>query len=413
MVYVAQELERQKLKFPLLIGGATTSKTHTALKIEPEYSSPVIHVLDASKSVGVASNLLTDNEDAKTTYLSNIKTDYEKVRVDRAARGRTKAMVSIQEARDNRLQIDWKNTKISQPNFTGVKYFLDHDIEEISKYIDWTPFFSSWQLKGKFPAIFEDVYVGEESKKLYNEAQSMLRRIIDEGWLTANGAIGIFPANSTENDNVELKDAKGKTFMVCNHLRQQVKKASGRQYNSLSDFVAPNDLGITDHVGAFAVTTGLGIEKWVKHFQDQQDDYSAIMLKAIADRLAEAFAEYLHLRLRKDFWGYGAHENLDNESLIKEDYVGIRPAPGYPACPEHSEKEKLFTLLDAQNKLRMTLTESYAIYPAAAVSGWYFAHPESKYFGISSLEEDQIIDYASRKGISVARAKKLLGHLLS
>ena len=365
-----------------------------------------------AKSVGVASNLLTDNTAQKENYLAGITQEYEKVRVDRASGLRKKAMVTIQEARDNRLQIDWKNTTVPQPKFTGVKYFMNYDIEKIAEYIDWTPFFSSWQLKGKYPAIFQDAYVGDEAKKLYNEAQSMLRRIIDEKWLTANGAFGIFPASSTENDNIILKDKGGKSFMSLHHLRQQVKKATGRQYNSLADFVAPDGTGIQDHIGAFAVTTGLGIEKWVKHFQDQQDDYSAIMLKALADRLAEAFAEHLHERVRKEFWGYAADEALNNDALIKESYKGIRPAPGYPACPEHSEKEKLFALLDVQNKLQITLTDSYAMYPAAAVSGWYFAHPESKYFGINALADDQVLDYAKRKGMSEERARKLMGHLL-
>ena len=413
MVDVARELERQNLKIPLLIGGATTSKTHTALKIEPEYSGPVIHVLDASKSVGVASNLLTDNTEQKTAYLAAITTDYDKVRKDRASGLRKKTLVDIQEARDNRFQIDWKNTLVQQPKFTGVKYFTDYSIETLVDYIDWTPFFSSWQLKGKFPAIFEDAYVGTEAKKLYNDAQSMLRRIIDEKWLTANGAFGIFPANATENDNILLKDKENKPFITLNHLRQQVKKADGRQYLALPDFVAPEGIGIKDHIGAFAVTTGLGIEKWVQHFQDQQDDYSAIMLKAIADRLAEAFAEHLHERVRKEYWGYAKEEALDNEALIKEKYKGIRPAPGYPACPEHSEKAKLFKLLDVQNKLQISLTDSYAMYPAAAVSGWYFAHPESKYFGISTLGEDQVKDYAERKGQRLNKAKRLMGHLLS
>ena len=411
MVYVAQEMKRQNLKIPLLIGGATTSKTHTALKIEPEYPGPVIHVLDASKSVGVASNLLTDNKVTRAAFLSGIKSDYEKVRVDRASGLRKKEMVSIQEARDNRYQIDWRNTTIPQPKFTGVKYFVDYSIETLVDYIDWTPFFSSWQLKGKYPAIFEDKYVGTEAKKLYNDAQSMLRRIIDEKWLTANGAFGIFPAHATENDNIILKSTNGKSFLTLNHLRQQVKKAEGRQYMSLADFVAPRSTKLVDHIGAFAVTTGLGIEKWVQHFQDNQDDYSAILLKSLADRLAEAFAEHLHERVRKEYWGYAAEESLDNEALIKEKYKGIRPAPGYPACPEHSEKEKLFRLLDVQNKLQISLTDSYAMYPAAAVSGWYFAHPESKYFGINTLSEDQITDYAKRKGIKNSSAIKLLGYL--
>ena len=412
MVDVAKEMERQNLKIPLLIGGATTSKTHTALKIEPEYSGPVIHVLDASKSVGVASNLLTENVEQKTNYLSGITTNYKKVREDRASGLRKKEMVSILEARDNRYQIDWKNTVVPIPKFTGIKYFTDYSIETLINYIDWTPFFSSWQLKGKYPAIFDNEYVGAEAKKLHNDAQSMLRRIIDENWLTANGAFGIFPAHSTENDNIILKDDTGKPFLTLNQLRQQVKKANGRQYMSLSDFIVPKDVGTNDYIGAFAVTTGLGIEKWVKHFQDTHDDYSAILLKALADRLAEAFAEHLHERVRKEFWGYATEESLDNQALINEQYKGIRPAPGYPACPEHSEKEKLFRLLDVQNKLQISLTDSYAMYPAAAVSGWYFAHPESKYFGINTLSEDQVTDYAKRKGIQKSSALKLLGHLI-
>jgi len=413
MVDVAAELERQGLKFPLLIGGATTSKTHTALKIDPAYSGPVIHVLDASKSVGVASKLLTQEEGTSAAYVTETKADYDALRIARAKNTRQKKMVSIQEARDNKYQIDWKNAELPAPKMTGVKYFLDYSIEELSEYIDWTPFFMSWQLAGKYPAILEDKVVGVEAKKLFNDAQSMLRRIIDEKWLTAKGAFGIFPANAIENDTILLKDEKGQPFMQLNQLRQQVKKAPGRQYNSLSDFIAPEDSKLTDHMGAFAVTTGIGIEKWVKHFQDQQDDYSAIMLKALADRLAEAFAERLHERVRKDFWGYATEETLTNQALIKEEYKGIRPAPGYPACPEHSEKSKLFRLLDVQNRLQISLTESYAMYPAAAVSGWYFAHPESKYFGIPTIAEDQLLDYVERKGMEEKRARKLMGHLLA
>ena len=412
MVNVAAELERQNLKFPLLIGGATTSKTHTALKIDPEYTGPVIHVLDASKSVGVASKLLTKEEGTSAAYVTQTKADYDALRIARAKNTRQKKMVSIQEARDNKYQIDWKSYHIPAPKMTGVKYFQDYSIEELSEYIDWTPFFMSWQLAGKYPAILEDKIVGVEAKKLFNDAQSLLRRIIDENWLTAKGAFGIFPANAQENDTILLKDDKGRPFMQLNHLRQQVKKASGRQYNCLSDFIAPESAKMKDYIGAFAVTTGIGIEKWVKHFQDQQDDYSAIMLKALADRLAEAFAERLHERVRKEFWGYASEEALSNTELIKEEYKGIRPAPGYPACPEHSEKEKLFRLLDVQNKLQISLTESYAMYPAAAVSGWYFAHPESKYFGIPTIAEDQLKDYSERKGMDEGRARKLMGHLM-
>ena len=412
MVYVAEDMQRQNLSLPLLIGGATTSKTHTALKIEPMYDGPVIHVLDASKSVGVASKLLSKESGVSETFALETREAYEAVRIARAKNTRQKAMVSIQEARDRRYQIDWKSYGIPEPKTTGVRYFHDYSIEELVDYIDWTPFFSSWQLAGKYPAILDDEVVGTEARKLYNDAQSMLRRIIDENWLTAKGAFGIFPANATENDNIEIKDEQGQPFMILNHLRQQVKKAEGRQYNCLTDFIAPNSTGIKDHIGAFAVTTGIGIEKWVKHFEENQDDYSAILLKALADRLAEAFAERMHERVRKEFWGYATEEQLNNTALIKEQYKGIRPAPGYPACPEHSEKEKLFRLLDVQNKLQISLTESFAMYPAAAVSGWYFAHPESKYFGIPKIAEDQLLDYVERKGMDEARARRLMGHLM-
>lgn len=411
MVYVAQELKRQNLNFPLLIGGATTSKTHTALKIDPEYNNAVIHVLDASKSVGVASKLLSKEENVCTNFVAETKTAYDNLRISRAKNKRTKQTLSIQEARDNKLKIDWKNYKVPTPEFLGVKYFNDYSIEELSAYIDWTPFFSSWQLKGKYPAIFENKIIGEEAKKLYNDAQSMLRRIIDEKWLTAKAAFGIFPAYSTDEDNIVLHNNE-KPFMTLNHLRQQVKKASNLSYNCLSDFIAPKDAQQKDYLGAFAVTTGIGIEKWVKHFEDQQDDYSAIMLKALADRLAEAFAERLHQRVRKEFWAYDSTENLSNSDLISENYKGIRPAPGYPACPEHSEKVKLFKLLDVQNNINISLTESFAMYPAAAVSGWYFSHPESKYFGVNLVAEDQVVEYAARKGISEEKAKKLLGHIM-
>jgi len=413
MVYVAKELERQNLNFPLLIGGATTSKIHTALKIDPQYSKPVIHVLDASKSVGVASQLMSEEKEKVQEYTAGIKSTYAVLREKRASGKSTKKMVSIEEARDQKFSIDWKNSPSSKPDFLGVKYFDDYSIEELTHYIDWTPFFSSWQLKGKYPAIFENPIVGVEAKKLFNDGQSILRRIIDEKWLTAKGAFGIFPANSLDNDSIQIHNGKGKDLMTLNQLRQQVKKADGLPYYSLSDFIAPQSSGMDDYIGAFAVTTGIGIEKWVKHFEDQQDDYSAILVKAIADRLAEAFAERLHERVRKEFWNYASSENLSNNELISEKYKGIRPAPGYPACPEHSEKEKLFKLLDVQNKIQISLTESFAMYPAAAVSGWYFARPESKYFGINLVAKDQVSDYAKRKNISEERALRLLGHITS
>jgi len=413
MVYVASELERQNLKIPLLIGGATTSKTHTALKIDPAYTGPVIHVLDASKSVGVASELLSEDKAKTLAYTSGIKTAYDTLRVKRAANAKTKKLLPIAQARSRKFEINWNNYTPPNPKFTGVKYFENYSIEELSDYIDWTPFFISWQLKGKYPQIFDNKVVGEEAKKLFNDAQSMLRRIIDEKWLTAKAAVGIFPAYSDTTDSIHLHRGNGVPFMQLHQMRQQVKKADGLPYYSLSDFIASEESGVTDYMGAFAVTAGIGIEKWVKHFEDKHDDYSAILLKAIADRLAEALAERMHLLVRRELWAYDSKESLSNDDLISEKYKGIRPAPGYPACPEHSEKQKLFSLLNVQNNVNISLTESYAMYPAASVSGWYFSHPDSKYFGINVVGEDQVVDYAERKNISLDEAKKLLGHLMS
>ncbi len=413
MVFVASELERQNLKIPLLIGGATTSKTHTALKIDPAYTGPVIHVLDASKSVGVASELLSEDVEKKVAYTTDIKKDYDNLRIKRASNAKTKKLLSIGQARGRKFEINWSNYTPPKPNFTGVKYYENYSIEELSDYIDWTPFFSSWQLRGKYPMIFDDKVIGVEAKKLYNDAQSMLRRVIDEKWLTAKAAVGIFPAYSDNTDSIHLHNGDRIPFMQLHQMRQQVKKADGLPYYSLSDFIATEESGLEDYMGAFAVTAGVGIEKWVKKFEDNHDDYSAIMLKAIADRLAEALAERMHLLIRRELWAYDSAESLSNEDLISEKYKGIRPAPGYPACPEHSEKEKLFTLLNVQNKVNISLTESYAMYPAASVSGWYFSHPDSKYFGINVVGEDQVNDYAQRKNISTDAAKKLLGHLMS
>ena len=413
MVFVASELERQNLKIPLLIGGATTSKTHTALKIDPAYTGPVIHVLDASKSVGVASELLSEDKEKSNTYVSDIKKSYDELRIKRASGTKTKKLTPIEHARNHKFNINWDSYTPPKPKFTGVKYFENYSLEELTDYIDWTPFFTSWQLRGKYPEIFEDKVIGVEAKKLFNDAQSMLRRVIDEKWLTAKATVGIFPAFSTNQDTINLHNGKGISFMELHHLRQQVKKADGLPYYCLSDFIATEASGVEDYLGAFAVTTGIGIEKWVKHFEDNQDDYSAILLKAIADSLAEALAEKMHLIIRKELWAYDTSESLSNKDLISEKYKGIRPAPGYPACPEHSEKQKLFKLLDVQNKINISLTESYAMYPAASVSGWYLSHPDSKYFGINVLGEDQVKDYASRKNISYEAAQRLLGHLMS
>lgn len=413
MVYVAEEMERLGMKTPLLIGGATTSKIHTALKIEPKYSQQVVHVLDASKSVAVCGSLLNSEKTVRDAFEKEIKEEYEQVRERRASRNTFKNFVPIQTARENKLQLDFSPENVSEPRFKGVQVFENYSIEKLLDYIDWTPFFTSWQLKGKYPDIFEDSYVGIEARKLFNDAQSMLRRIIDENWLTARAAVGIFKAASDDQDNILVYDDNGNLLEQLCCLRQQTKKADGLPYYSLSDFIAHKDSGVSDHIGAFAVTAGLGIERWIKKFQENHDDYSAILLKAIADRLAEALAEHMHEKVRKELWAYANDEKLDNEALIKESYRGIRPAPGYPACPEHSEKEKLFRLLDAENNTGIRLTESFAMYPAASVSGWYFAHPDSRYFGINKIDKDQLDDYASRKGIAADRAQKIMPYLLS
>ena len=415
MVYVAKEMERRGMKIPLMIGGATTSKTHTAVKIEQNYSSPVVYVLDASRSVSVASNLLSEDEDLRSNFILDTKKEYERVRVQRANRTSHKKYLTINEARKNKLELDWDNYTPMKPNFIGTKVFEDYSIEELSDYIDWTPFFSSWQMKGKFPAILEDEKSGVEAQKLYNDARSMLRRIIDEKWLTAKGVIGIYPANVVNDDSVEIykDDSRAEVIENFHHLRQQVKKAAGQPNVCLTDFLLPKETGKTDYIGSFAVSTGFGIEKWVKHFEDQLDDYNAIMVKALADRLAEAFAERMHERVRKEFWGYASDEALENTDLISEKYKGIRPAPGYPACPEHTEKQVLWKMMDVEARTGIKLTESCAMYPTAAVSGWYFAHPESKYFTVTGLSKDQVEDYAERKGMSVADMERWLGSVLN
>lgn len=424
MVHVAKEMERQGFKIPLLIGGATTSRTHTAVKVEPQYSGTTVHVLDASKSVAVASALLSEDDNLRSNFILDTKKEYERVRVQRGNRRSTKKYLALEQIRANKTKIDWDNYTPPRPNFLGNKVFENYSIEELSDYIDWTPFFSSWQMRGKYPAIFDDPVIGKESKKLFNDAQSLLRRIIDEKWLTAKAVIGIFPANSTENDSIEIykDESRNEILMHSHHLRQQFKKAPGQANFCLSDYVAPasrntislrNSISTPDYIGAFALTAGIGIEKWISHFQDQQDDYNAIMLKALADRLAEAFAERMHERVRKEFWGYADSEKLDNDALIAEKYKGIRPAPGYPACPEHTEKRSLWQLLQVEERTGIQLTESCAMYPAASVSGWYFSHPDSKYFTVKGISKDQVEDYAHRKEMTVEQIEKWLGTVLN
>jgi 5-methyltetrahydrofolate--homocysteine methyltransferase len=417
MVHVAKEMERLNMKLPLLIGGATTSRIHTAVKIDPVYSGPVVHVLDASKSVPVASSLLSP--DQKEAFFHNAKKEYEKMRVDHAGRKKDKNYISIAKARENKTKIDWSKTTVTKPAFLGNKYFDDYSLLEISKYIDWTPFFQTWELRGKFPKIFEDEYVGTEAKKLYDDAQKLLKEVISKKLLTAKAAIGFYPANRKGDDDIALYDFSKKNIDHGNHshevfaedrnkitrvlhtLRQQGLKADGIPNIALADFIAPPESGVNDYIGAFAVTAGIGIEKLVEKFEKDHDDYNSIMIKAIADRLAEAFAECMHARVRKEFWGYAKEEKLENEQLIKEEYNGIRPAPGYPACPDHTEKRGLFDLLDAEVKTGITLTESFAMYPASSVSGFYFSHPDSKYFGLGKIEKDQVEDYAKRKDMDL------------
>jgi 5-methyltetrahydrofolate--homocysteine methyltransferase len=401
MVYVAKEMERLGMKIPLLIGGATTSRVHTAVKIDPHYSASVVHVIDASKSVPVVQNLI--NKENAATFHTNIKADYERFREDYKNRKREKNFVPIEKARSTRTAVKTEN--IVAPAFTGIKVFENYPLEELRNYIDWTPFFMTWELAGRYPKILEDEIVGKEAQKLFADANALLDKVINEKLLQARAVIGFWPANST-GDDVVLKTDSGET--TFHFLRQQSEKAEGQTYNCLADFVAPKETGTTDYMGGFAVTAGIGIEKLVEAYEKDHDDYHSIMIKAIADRLAEAFAERMHERVRKEFWGYAAAENLSNEDLIKEEYQGIRPAPGYPACPDHTEKRALFNLLKAEENAQMHLTENFAMYPAASVSGFYFAHPESKYFGIGKINKDQVEEYAQRKGESIEYIEKWL-----
>ena len=398
MVYVASEMERLGMKIPLLIGGATTSKLHTALKIDPEYSGPVVYVLDASRSVTVASNLLSTERADK--YKTSIKEEYVGVREQRKNRSHIKECITIQEARNQPLLLNWDDYSAPIPNQLGITVLNEIKIEEITQYIDWTPFFSSWQMKGKYPAILEDDLIGVEAQKLYDDANRMLEKIIIDKTITAKAIFGIFSANS-KGDDVVIDNNIGMQEVVY-FLRQQRKKAPGKTYASLSDFIAP--ASHNDYLGMFAVTAGIGIEKIVAQYEADHDDYNAIMCKSVCDRLAEALAEKLHYDVRTDYWGYEAKSVIDYEEMIKERYQGIRPAPGYPACPDHTGKDAIWKLLDVENKIGIKLTESKAMYPAASVSGFYFGHPDSKYFGLGVIDKDQIIDYATRKEITIEEA---------
>ena len=404
MVHIAREMKRLNINKPLLIGGATTSRMHTAVKIAPEYEEGVVHVLDASRSVTVAGSLL--NKDLKTTFLSDIKSEYDKLKVDFGNKKSGKQLLSFATAQKNAAIIDWSNYKIVEPGFTGTKLLKDYDLGEIATYIDWQPFFIAWEMHGKFPALLSDDIIGKEATKLFNDAKKLLHQIITEKWLNAKAVVGFWEATKKSADTISLKTDNSKVDL--DFLRQQMKKAPGQPNLSLADFIHPS---AKDYLGAFSVTIE-GIESHIKRFEDNLDDYNKIILQALADRLAEAFAELLHKKTRTEYWGYEKEEKLSQEELISESYRGIRPAPGYPACPDHTEKYKLFELLGGEEATGIHLTESLAMYPASSVCGWYFANTESKYFGVGKIETDQLEDYASRKGMSIEEATKWLRPIL-
>ncbi|MXN91775.1 methionine synthase [Flavobacterium sp. Sd200] len=405
MVYLAKEMDKLNISIPIMIGGATTSRAHTAVKIAPQYRETVVHVNDASRAVTVAGNLL--NVNTKKEYSKTIRAEYDALREGYLNRSRDKDFLSIEDARRNKLQLDWAAYTPVKPNFIGVDTIYP-DVKELEPFIDWTPFFQTWDLHGKYPAILTDEVVGEQATALFADAQKMLRQILDENWFEARGVYGIFPATQVNDDDIELYDDEGKKLAAFLTLRQQSQKTKGAPNIALADFIAPKEAGYTDYMGAFAVTTGFGVDEKAAEFEKEHDDYNSIMAKALGDRLAEAFAEYLHEKIRKEIWGYATDEHLSNDELIKEKYQGIRPAPGYPACPDHLEKNTIWQLLDVENKIGVKLTESLAMWPASSVSGYYFANPQSKYFGLGKIKGDQVIDYAKRRNIPVATAQKWL-----
>jgi 5-methyltetrahydrofolate--homocysteine methyltransferase len=409
MVHVAKEMQRQGFTIPLMIGGATTSRAHTAVKIAPHYHGPVIYVTDASRGVGVASNLLS--AELKDEFVAGVKEEYEEVRERHKGRAAKTKQHSLAEARRNKF--NWGSYEPVKPSFLGVKVIDNFPLDTLVWYIDWTPFFQTWEMAGSYPKILDDKVIGVQARELFDDAQTMLKKIINEQWLTARAVIGFFPANSDGDDVVVYTDdTRTQKQETLHHLRQQNVKAPGRPNYCLSDFVAPTISEKADYIGAFAVTTGIGIEEKLEEFEQDNDDYSSIMLKALADRFAEAFAEYMHQVVRTDYWGYAQDEDHQADQLINEAYQGIRPAPGYPACPDHTEKGKLFELLNVTKNTTIELTESYAMYPASAVSGWYFSHPDSQYFNVGKIDKDQLQDYARRKGISDEVAERwLAAHL--
>ena len=407
MVHVAREMERKGMKTPLLIGGATTSRIHTAVKIAPVYSGAVVHVLDASKSVPVAGELI--GKESKVAFAEKILAEYADLRAAHQSRQKDKNYISFLEAKRNRTKIDWAQAPVLTPEVAGVQVFDDYDLEEISRYIDWTPFFQTWMLKGKYPKILKDPVIGVEATKLYNDARALLADIIGNKSLLAKAVIGLYPANADGEDAIIWQDDQRSQELTRFHfLRQQGKKSSSLPNLSLVDFLRPVSDPRPDYMGGFAVTAGIGIAHMIEQFEAEHDDYNIIMVKALADRLAEAFAELMHAKVRKEYWGYAKDEVLDNEALIREKYQGIRPAPGYPACPDHTEKRLLFDLLEVEKHTGISLTESFAMYPASSVSGFYFSHPEARYFGLGKIEKDQVEDYAKRKEMDLSVAEKWL-----
>ena len=417
MVHIAKEMQRQNFSIPIMLGGATTSSIHTAVKIEPEYENPVVHVADASRAVGVSQSLLSKK--LKDSFVKSVTEEYQAIRDARAKKAGKTNQITLEQARKNKLPLNWNEGPDSyhpvKPAFFGSKTFIDFPLADLKERIDWGPFFQTWELKGRFPAILDNEKYGEEARNVYQDATDMLDKIISEKWLKANAIIGFYPANSINDDDVELyqDDSRQDVLETFHFLRQQMKKPLGKYNQCLADTIAPKDSGAQDYIGAFAVTTGIGIETKLAEFEKDHDDYQAIMLKALADRLAEAFAETMHELVRKKYWGYAADETLDNKALISEQYQGIRPAPGYPACPDHTEKATLWSLLDVKEQTGIELTSSYAMMPAAAVSGLYLAHPQASYFGTGKVHKDQVENYAQRKGISLEEAERWLSPVLS
>jgi 5-methyltetrahydrofolate--homocysteine methyltransferase len=415
MCFVAAEMEREGFSCPLLIGGATTSKVHTAVKINPNYNrGQTVYVLDASRAVGVVSNLLSDTE--KTPFVQNIRSEYLKVRETHLANEARKQRITVASARDNKFKIDWANYKPVKPSFLGTRAFEDYDLAKLVPYIDWTPFFQTWELSGRYPQILTDNKVGAEAKKLFDDAQALLKRMVAEKWVRASAVVGFWPANAIGDDiEVYATEDRRSKLATLHTLRQQIARdpSRNRAHTALADFIAPKDSGVADYIGGFAVTSGLGEEEAIEKHVKKTDDYTRIIAKALCDRFAEAFAEAMHEKVRRELWGYAKNERLSNNDLILEKYQGIRPAPGYPAQPDHTEKATLWKLMDVEAASGIVLTESYAMWPGAAVSGLYFSHPDSHYFGVGKVERDQVADYAARKGWTVEEAERWLAPVLN